>query len=118
MAFLWSLVVIDPLIILSTILCGCVSITLTLFDKSGDSAIRVGRVWARSLLWIAGVRVTVEGLEKIDLHRNYLFCSNHLSYMDTPVVMSNIPAQFRFLAKKGLFQIPLLGTHLSQAGHI
>jgi 1-acyl-sn-glycerol-3-phosphate acyltransferase len=118
MAFLWSLVVIDPLFILSTFLCGCVSIPLALIDKTGDSSMRVGRVWARSLLWITGVRVTVEGLEKIDLTRNYLFCSNHLSYMDTPVVMSNIPAQFRFLAKKGLFQIPFLGTHLSQAGHI
>jgi 1-acyl-sn-glycerol-3-phosphate acyltransferase len=118
MAFLWSLVVIDPLFILSTFLCGCVSIPLALIDKTGDSSMRVGRVWARSLLWITGVRVTVEGLEKIDLNRNYLFCSNHLSYMDTPVVMSNIPAQFRFLAKKGLFQIPFLGTHLKQAGHI
>src|SRR5450631_2502679 len=118
MAFLWSLVVIDPLFILSTFLCGCVSIPLALIDKTGDSSMRVGRVWARSLLWITGVRVAVEGLEKIDLNRNYLFCSNHLSYMDTPVVMSTIPAQFRFLAKKGLFQIPLLGTHLSQAGHI
>lgn len=118
MAFLWSLVVIDPLFILSTFLCGCVSIPLALIDKTGDSAMRVGRVWARSLLWIAGVRVTIEGLEKIDLHRNYLFCSNHLSYMDTPVVLANIPAQFRFLAKKGLFQIPFLGTHLKQAGHI
>jgi 1-acyl-sn-glycerol-3-phosphate acyltransferase len=38
--------------------------------------------------------------------------------MDTPVVLANIPAQFRFLAKRGLFQIPLLGTHLSRAGHI
>jgi 1-acyl-sn-glycerol-3-phosphate acyltransferase len=118
MAFLWSLVVIDPLFILSTFLCGCVSIPLALIDKTGDSSMRVGRVWARSLLWITGVRVTVEGLEKIDLNRNYLFCANHLSYMDTPVVMSSIPAQFRFLAKKGLFQIPFLGTHLSQAGHI
>jgi 1-acyl-sn-glycerol-3-phosphate acyltransferase len=118
MAFLWSLVVIDPLIILSTFLCGCVSIFLTLFDKSGDSAIRVGRVWARSLLWIAGVRVTVEGLEKIDIQGSYVICSNHLSYMDTPVVLSSIPAQFRFLAKLGLFQIPFLGTHLKQAGHI
>jgi len=118
MAFLWSLVVIDPLFILSTFLCGCVSIPLALIDKTGDSSMRVGRVWARSLLWIAGVRVTIEGLEKIDLNRNYLFCSNHLSYMDTPVVLANIPAQFRFLAKKGLFQIPFLGTHLSQAGHI
>jgi len=118
MAFLWSLVVIDPLFILSTIFFGCISIPLTLMDKSGDSAIRLGRVWARSLLWIAGVRVTIEGLEKIDPQRNYLFCSNHLSYMDTPVVMANIPVQFRFLAKKGLFQIPLMGTHLKQAGHV
>src|SRR5665213_3921516 len=90
MAFLWSLVVIDPLIILSTFLCGCVSIFLTLFDKSGDAAIRVGRVWARSLLWIAGVRVTVEGLEKIDARGSYVLCSNHLSYMDTPAVLSLI----------------------------
>ena len=118
MAFLWSLVVIDPLFILSTFICGCISIPLTMIDKTGDTAMRLGRVWARSLLWAAGVRVVVEGLEKIDLHRNYLFCSNHLSYMDTPVVLANIPVQFRFLAKKGLFQIPLMGTHLKQAGHI
>ena len=118
MAFLWSLVVIDPLIILSTFLCGCISIFLTLFDKSGDAAIRVGRMWARSLLWIAGVRVTVDGLEKIDAHGSYVLCSNHLSYMDTPAVLGSIPANFRFLAKKGLFQIPFLGTHLKQAGHI
>jgi len=118
MAFLWSLVVIDPLIVLSTILCGCVSIVLTLFDKSGNTAILVGRFWARSLLLFVGVRVRVEGLEKIRADGKYVFCSNHLSYMDTPVVLSHIPVQFRFLAKRGLFQIPFMGTHLKQAGHI
>ncbi len=46
------------------------------------------------------------------------FIANHLSYMDTPVVLAHIPVQFRFLAKRGLFQIPLLGTHLGRAGHI
>jgi 1-acyl-sn-glycerol-3-phosphate acyltransferase len=118
MAFLWSMVVIDPLIILSTILCGCASVVITLFDKTGNTAIRVARFWARSLLWITGLRVTVEGLEKIDPQGKHVFCSNHLSYMDTPVVLAHIPTQFRFLAKKGLFSIPLMGTHLTQAGHI
>jgi 1-acyl-sn-glycerol-3-phosphate acyltransferase len=118
MAFLWSLVVIDPLIILSTILCGCVSIVLTLFDKTGNAGIRIGRLWARSLLVFTGARVRVEGLNKIDTHGKYVFCSNHLSYMDTPVVLGHIPVQFRFLAKRGLFQIPFMGTHLKQAGHI
>ena len=47
-----------------------------------------------------------------------MFISNHLSYMDTPVALAHIPVQFRFLAKRGLFQIPFLGQHLSRAGHI
>lgn len=113
-----SLVVVDPLIILSTILLGCVSIVLSFFDSRGNKTLAVARVWARSLLGIAGVRVAVEGLEKIDRGGHYVFCANHLSYMDTPVVLTHIPVQFRFLAKRGLFQIPFLGTHLAQAGHI
>ena len=38
--------------------------------------------------------------------------------MDTPVVLLQIPVQFRFLAKVELFKIPLLGDHLKRAGHI
>jgi 1-acyl-sn-glycerol-3-phosphate acyltransferase len=118
MALIWSLLIVDPLIVLSTILCGLVSVIASLFDSTGHAAIRVARVWSRSLLLFARVRVKVEGLDKIDPGASYVFCSNHLSYMDTPVVLSSIPAEFRFLAKEGLFQIPLLGTHLKQAGHI
>ncbi len=79
---------------------------------------RLARTWAKGLLGVSGVKVRVEGLEQIDPKGSYVFISNHLSFMDTPTVLANIPVQFRFLAKRGLFQIPLLGTHLSQAGHI
>ena len=118
MALLWSLLIVDPLIIFSTIACGSVSVIASLFDSTGRAAMRVARVWSWSLLLFARVRVKVEGLKQIDPCASYVFCSNHLSYMDTPVVLSSIPAEFRFLAKEGLFQIPLLGTHLKQAGHI
>jgi 1-acyl-sn-glycerol-3-phosphate acyltransferase len=118
MAFLRSLLVVDPLIILSTIFFGSISVLVSLFESSGRTQIKVARAWARSLLLIAGVKVKVEGLSKIDPTGSYVFAANHLSYMDTPVVLAHIPVQFRFLAKKGLFQIPLLGTHLAQAGHI
>jgi 1-acyl-sn-glycerol-3-phosphate acyltransferase len=118
MAFLWSLIFVDPLIILSTILCGLVSIGVSAFDKNGSRMLGVGRFWARSLLRIARVRVTVEGAEHIDPNTIYVFAGNHLSYMDTPVLLTHISVPFRFMAKKGLFQIPFLGTHLIQAGHI
>jgi 1-acyl-sn-glycerol-3-phosphate acyltransferase len=64
------------------------------------------------------VRVKVEGLENLTPGASYVFASNHLSYMDSPVILTHIPADFRFMAKDGLFKIPLLGTHLGQAGHI
>ncbi len=118
MALLWSLLVVDPLIILSTIVCGSISIVVSFFDPSGQAQNGIARTWARSILVFAGVRVKVEGLEKLNPQAGYVFVSNHLSYMDTPVVLGRIPGQFRFLAKKGLFQIPFLGTHLKRAGHI
>jgi 1-acyl-sn-glycerol-3-phosphate acyltransferase len=108
----------DPLIVLSTIFFGSISIAVSFFDKTGDKSIGAARSWARSLLLISGVRVIVEGIEHIAADGSYVFASNHMSYMDTPVVLSNIPVQFRFLAKRGLFQIPFLGTHLGQAGHV
>lgn len=108
----------DPLIILATILYGTVSLFVSMFEKGGYRQMVVARAWARMLLRIAGVRVTIEGLEKIEPHGSYVFASNHASYMDTPVVLGLIPVQFRFLAKEGLFKIPFLGTHLRSAGHI
>ena len=118
MALLWSLGVVAPLFILSTIAFGCVSLVAIFLDKTGAKAHAVGRAWSRSLLWIARVKVTVEGLDKLDPNQNYIFCPNHLSYMDTPVLFSNIGWPFRFLAKEELFGIPFLGTHLKQAGHV
>lgn len=118
MSFFRAYFITAPLIIFSTIGFGLVSLLISLFERSGRKQIAVARVWARWLLFGSGVKVKVEGLEKIAPGGSYVFVSNHLSYMDTPVVLANIPVQFRFLAKSGLFRIPLLGTHLTRAGHI
>jgi 1-acyl-sn-glycerol-3-phosphate acyltransferase len=114
----WTWLVVVPAMALSTIACGTVSLVLALFRSTQRQQIEIGRLWAKSLLLIARTKVKIQGLEKIDANGSYVFVSNHLSYMDTPVVFSSIPVQFRFLAKKGLFQIPFLGWHLSTAGHI
>lgn len=108
----------DPAIVLATVFFGTVSIIISFFDSIGNVQIRVARAWARTLLAVSGVKVRVEGLDGIDPSGSYVFIANHLSYMDTPVALAHIPVQFRFLAKRGLFQIPFLGQHLSRAGHI
>jgi 1-acyl-sn-glycerol-3-phosphate acyltransferase len=113
-----GLLIADPCIILATGFFSIVSFAVSFFDNTGRMQARVARTWAKTLLVVSGVRVHVEGLDQIDPAGSYVFISNHLSYMDTPVALAHIPVQFRFLAKRGLFQIPGLGTHLSRAGHI
>ncbi|MBV9745313.1 MAG: 1-acyl-sn-glycerol-3-phosphate acyltransferase [Acidobacteriia bacterium] len=108
----------DPAILLATLICGSLSFLVSFFDPAGRAMHRVAQTWARILLAVSGVKVRVEGLEQISPDGSYVFIANHLSYMDTPVVLAHIPVQFRFLAKRGLFQIPFLGTHLGRAGHI
>ncbi len=38
--------------------------------------------------------------------------------MDIPVLLASLPVQFRFMAKRSLFNIPFLGWHLWRSGHI
>ena len=118
MSKLRSLAITAPLIALATALYGLVGLVVSFFDDTGDRQMVVARAWSRALLLISRVKVKVEGLENISPGGSYVLVSNHLSYMDTPAILANVPVQFRFLAKEGLFRIPLLGTHLARAGHI
>jgi 1-acyl-sn-glycerol-3-phosphate acyltransferase len=108
---------IDPLLIVTTVLLGLASLLASTFDKRGRTQHAIARLWARILLTISGARVQVEGLEKLKKDGAYVLVANHSSYMDTPAVLL-IPLQIRFFAKRGLFRIPLLGGHLRRAGHL
>lgn len=116
-ARIWSFLWVCPMIILSTGVHGMVSYAISRFSKNPNRQLNVARAWARSLLWITGVTVEVEGLEHIHPHGSYVFVSNHQSYMDIPAILPHIPVEFLFMAKAELFRIPMLGTHLKTAGH-
>lgn len=118
MSVLRAWLITDPLIALATIFFASISMVVSLFDNAGRRQAAVARAWSRVLLAVSGVKVRVEGREKISPGGSYVFASNHASYMDTPTALANIPVQFRFMAKKGLFSIPFLGWHLARAGHI
>ena len=118
LSYIRSLLITDPIIILATIVMGSISLLTSLFDANGRVQHQISRIWSRMLLMVSGVKMRIEGLEKIDPRTTYVFVANHRSFMDIPVLLAHLPLQFRFLAKKGLFLIPFLGTHLRRAGHL
>jgi 1-acyl-sn-glycerol-3-phosphate acyltransferase len=60
-------------------------------------------------LRIAGVRVQVEGMERIDPAATYIFMCNHVSNLDPPILIPKLPRRTSVLVKKELFQVPILG---------
>ena len=117
-ALLRTLLWTDPLIISATILMGTLNLFAALFDKNGERQFLMAYIWSKMLVWAMGMRIEVTGLENLEPGRHYIFAGNHRSYADTPALLSTLPGSFRFMAKEGLFQIPLLGHHLRLAGHI
>jgi 1-acyl-sn-glycerol-3-phosphate acyltransferase len=91
----WSLVIVLPLILLSTAFLGVVSAAIALFgSRTSPLQIAVARVWSRSILFMGGVKVEVEGRERLHARGPYVFVANHLSFIDTPVVLASIPGSF------------------------
>ena len=107
-----------PAISLYTIAFGSVSLISTLFDRSGNLGHRCARAWSRLILRTSGTRVAVEGLERLDPSRSYVFAANHQSIYDIPIVFASLPFQLRIIAKESLGKIPFIGWHLARAGHV
>jgi 1-acyl-sn-glycerol-3-phosphate acyltransferase len=108
----------DPLIWLYTIVLGCVSLVISLFDPSGERQQNIARLWSRMILGTVGANVQVEGLDRIDTSKPQVYVVNHLSALDIPVLYTYLRFQFRILAKKELFRYPFMGWHLRRSGQI
>src|SRR4051812_38680921 len=104
-----------PLIVLSTIVLGTLSLIDSFLDRTGNSQHTIARFWAKTLLAASLISVRAQGLDRLAPKATYFFVSNPQSLMDIPAMLSTLPHQFRFFAKKGLYAIPFVGTHLRRA---
>jgi 1-acyl-sn-glycerol-3-phosphate acyltransferase len=107
-----------PAISLYTVVLGAASIVSSLFDRRGYFAHACARAWSRLILATTGVRVAIEGLDRLSPGTTYIFVANHQSHYDTPVIFSSLPYQLRIIAKESLARFPVLGWHLKRGGHL
>ena len=95
--------------ILYTLILGPALLFVSLFSKTGRFPYRIGKLWAWLIMKTNRVRVQVEGLEKIDKGRSYVFISNHSSNLDPLAVAWKLSNPLRFIGKQSLEKIPLFG---------
>ena len=102
---------------LSTLILGSYLIVLLRIFPRTRQVTPAMRLWARLFLLTTATRVTVEGLERLDPRASYVFTGNHISNIDIPAMVGRLPVSVRFLAKKELFAVPVLGRAM-RAIHI
>ncbi len=107
-----------PIFFCWTALCGSLSLIVSLVEKSGRLQHRIARTWASGCVRISGARLNLRGAENLTKHPVAVYASNHTSYMDTPVIFSALPFQFRILARKELWGLPFIGWHLNRSGQL
>lgn len=97
---------------------GIGSCLASLFDASGNRAHRCLTYWAKTNLALAGLRVEIQGSERLDPGQTYIFMPNHASFLDILLAFAYIPYNFRIVTKEGVFWIPFMGWALKRSRQI
>jgi 1-acyl-sn-glycerol-3-phosphate acyltransferase len=113
-----SVLILDPLIWLYTLVLGILALPGGMFDQSGRRLHWFSRAWSWLIMKTILSPVKVTGLEKIDTSKPHVYAVNHASAMDIPVLYVYLPFQFRIVFKKELLAYPVVGWQLRRSGQV
>ncbi len=79
--------------------------------KGGNMVYSLARIWADTFFLLTGIRYKKIDDTAHDPEKEYIFVSNHISYMDIPMMMKVFRQQhFRILGKSSMNKIPIFGA--------
>ena len=115
---LYQLLIALPLILCATTLTALVTIIGCSLGKASFWGYYPPMVWSRLMCWLMLLPVKVEGRELLDKRQSYVFVANHQGPYDIFLVYGFLGRSFRWMMKKSLRNIPLIGKACESAGHI
>ena len=102
----------------ATVAFGLPAIAAAFVPPRGDWFLRFARGWARTILGFSGIRVSVLHAERLLSREGFVVVANHESYADILVLLARLPLPVRFLAKRSVFRVPVLGWSIAAAGFV
>lgn len=112
-----SLILITTILVLS-IPTAIIFIPLAMITGNVMPLYRLSNMIVRTAFRLAGIRVIVEGRERIPADTACIFLSNHLSNLDPPSLIPQIPNRTAAFTKRSIMKIPGLGWGMKLADFI
>ncbi|MFQ5525616.1 MAG: lysophospholipid acyltransferase family protein [Thermoanaerobaculia bacterium] len=105
-------------LVVGTIFWASIAVVFGWLGPKGHFIFWVARTWSRGVLFFAGVRAEPAFEQPLEAEGQYIFMANHRSLFDIPALLTTLPGQTRFLAKKSLFQVPIFGWAIKAGGFV
>ncbi len=107
-----------PILLVATFLTATSTIIMSFLGFGRSCGYYIPRLWAKLFCIMTFVRVTVKGRENISKGKAYVFVANHQGAYDIFAIYGYLNHQFRWMMKKSLEKIPLVGKSCRVSGQI
>jgi 1-acyl-sn-glycerol-3-phosphate acyltransferase len=92
---------------------------LASFFNNGHAATPIIRAWSWCIIHTCGIQIEIEGLENLfGIGGPAVIVSNHQSLFDILASILMLPGEVRFVAKKEILKLPILGFILRKSENI
>jgi 1-acyl-sn-glycerol-3-phosphate acyltransferase len=115
---LYKWLIIIPFLGISTLLLGTIIIIMSVLGQP-DLASRVfGTLWARLNMAVTLVGIDVMGRDNVQSGQSYVIVANHQSLLDIYLLYGCTRMDIKWVMKKELRAVPVLGLACEMMGHI
>jgi 1-acyl-sn-glycerol-3-phosphate acyltransferase len=97
---------------------GPIGLLVGIVLRSTDGLYRLGHGGVRLALALAGIRWRVAGLEQVPNTTAVVYCANHESNVDPPVLFEALHPRLKVLYKAELRKFPIMRTAFDVAGFV
>lgn len=115
---IYQLLICVPLIVMATIATAISTIVGCTFGNGDFWSFVPPKHWSQFICKILLLPVKVEGRENLDPRQSYVFIANHQGAFDIWLIYGYLGRNFKWLMKKELEKIPLVGKACKKANHI
>ena len=106
-----------PIIFVATVLTSLITI-LGGFINAHVFGYYPGRIWSKVVLRVLLLPIHVEGREHLHPRQSYVFVANHQGPVDIFLIYGYVGRNFKWMMKKALRKMPLVGVACEKARHI
>jgi 1-acyl-sn-glycerol-3-phosphate acyltransferase len=116
--YIYQICIALPLLLILTILTAITTTVGSLLGGAHFWGYYPGKIWSKLICILLFIRVKVVGKEHLHPRTSYVFTPNHQGAFDIFLIYGYLGRNFKWMMKKSLRKIPLVGKACESAGHI